>query len=144
VRYSAPNFPCELEIPDDWIIPSGINNFAPTERAYRSTPEAMLVALSQVIPAMREPSVPKDWRGFERERLLALLRRIVAGEQIDPVPLIQLPEPCPILPLPYRYSIRNGFHRFYASVIAGFSHLPASIETLAEVLQQSRDMGWRQ
>jgi hypothetical protein len=144
VRYSIPNFPCEFEIPDDWLTASGINNFAPSATAYCSSPETVLAALSEVIPPMRKPTFPKDWRGFERERLLVLLRRIAVGEQIDPVPLIQLPEPDPILPLPYRYSVRDGFHRFYASIIAGFTHLPANIETLAEVLQQSQNLGWRQ
>jgi hypothetical protein len=143
VRYSTPNFPCEFEIPDDWLAEFGKNGFPANANAYRSTPEAVLVALTDVIPPMRKPAYPKDWRGFERERLLALLRRVVADEQIDPVPLFELPASDPTVSLAYRYSVRDGYHRFYASIIAGFSHLPASIETLAEILQQSHDLGWR-
>jgi hypothetical protein len=92
VRYSAPNFPCEFEIPDDWLADTGIDSFAPSAEAYCSTPDATLVALCEVIPPMRKPAFPRDWHGFERGRLIALLRGIVAGEQIAPVPLIQLPE----------------------------------------------------
>jgi hypothetical protein len=143
VRYLAPNFPCEFEIPDDWLIESGIKNFAPSAEAYDSTPEAVLVSLAEVIPPMRKPSFPKDWRGFERGRLLAHLQRIVAGQHIDPVPLVQLPDHDHLLPVPYRYFVRDGFHRFYASIIAGFTFLPASIETLAAVLQQSQSLGLR-
>lgn len=143
MRYSAPNFPCEFEIPDDWLIELGIKNFAPSAEAYNSTPEAVLVSLAEVIPPMRKPSFPKDWRGFERGRLLAHLQRIVAGQHIDPVPLVQLPDPDHLLPVPYRYFVRDGFHRFYASIIAGFTFLPASIETLAAVLQQSQSLGLR-
>ena len=142
MRYCTPNFPCDFEIPDDWVRDASIDNFAPSARAYCSTPEALLVPLSEVIPPVRKLTFAKDWRGFERARLLSLLRGIVAGQQIEPVPLIQLPDPNPILPLTYRYSVRDGFHRFYASIIAGFSELPAKIETLADVLRQSHELGW--
>jgi hypothetical protein len=39
---------------------------------------------------MRLNSVPKDWRGFDRSRLLAILRGLVGGAEIEPVPLIEL------------------------------------------------------
>jgi hypothetical protein len=142
VRYSTPNFPCEFEIPDDWLAEFGNNGFPATANAYRSTPETVLVALTDIIPPMRKPAYPKDWRGFERTRLIDLLRGIVADEQIDPVSLIELwPASDPMLSLAYRYSVRDGFHRFYASIIAGFTELPASIQTLSEVLEQSRSFG---
>jgi hypothetical protein len=116
--------------------------FPATANAYRSTPETVLVALTDIIPPMRKPAYPKDWRGFERTRLIDLLRGIVADEQIDPVSLIELwPASDPMLSLAYRYSVRDGFHRFYASIIAGFTELPASIQTLSEVLEQSRSFG---
>ena len=143
MRYSTPNFPCEFEIPDDWLAEFGNNSFPASANAYRSTPEAVLVALTDVIPPMRKSAYPKDWHGFERARLLVLLRRVVANEHIDPVPLIELPASDPMLLLAYRYSVRDGFHRFYASIIAGFTYLPASIEALSEVLERSKSLGWR-
>jgi len=75
--------------------------------------------------------------------MIAVLKGIMAGDEMDPVPVIQLPEPDPLVQLPYRYCVRDGYHRFYASMVAGFECLPTSIETLGEVLQQSRNLGWR-
>lgn len=143
MRYQTPNFPCDFEIPDDWLAACGITSFTHKGHAYCSRAEAVLVGLGEVTPPPRLRSSAKDWRGFERTRLLNVLKAIVAGEIIDPVPLIRLPEPDPSVQLPYRYVVRDGFHRFYASIIAGFSHLPANIEALDEVLERSKNLGWR-
>src|SRR5580700_4760124 len=91
MRYSMPNFPCEFEIPDEWIAESGIDSFTPNATAYRSIADAKLVSLSEIVPVPRVQACPKDWHGFERARLLDVLKGIVAGDVIEPVPLIQLP-----------------------------------------------------
>jgi hypothetical protein len=71
-------------------------------------------------------STPKDWRGFDQTRLIRVLKGFVAGDQIDPVPLIALPIP-ELGHTPYRYRVLHGVHRFYSSIAVGFSHLPAEI-----------------
>jgi hypothetical protein len=45
---------------------------------------------------------------------------IVAAAEIEPVPLLELPV-YEFGPNTYRYRVRNGFHRFYASVVVGSS-----------------------
>jgi hypothetical protein len=141
MRYSMPNLPCEFEIPDDWISESGINDFCPRETAYRASTEANLAALPEIVPLPRFNRFPKNWRGFERTRLINLLKGFVAGDSIPPVPVIQLPDSGHLLRLSYRYCIRDGFHRYYGSIIAGFSHLPTVVETLDELLDQSFTLG---
>ncbi|MET4323711.1 hypothetical protein ABIC02_007501 [Bradyrhizobium sp. RT5a] len=49
MRFEMPMFPCEFELPDDWLAEAdwlddfGHRTFQPAGEAYRSTSEAMLV-----------------------------------------------------------------------------------------------------
>jgi hypothetical protein len=47
MRFSMPNFPCEFEIPDEWLMEAQIQSFATTASAYRSHTDAQLVALCE-------------------------------------------------------------------------------------------------
>jgi hypothetical protein len=91
MRYSMPNFPCEFEIPDSWLTEAGMTGFTRTGRAYRSTLDAPLVPLTEIEPPYRLITHPKDWRGFDRNRLISILNGIVTGAEIEPVPLLELP-----------------------------------------------------
>jgi hypothetical protein len=55
-----------------------------------------------------------------------LLKGIVTGAEIEPVPLLELPV-FELAANPYRFRVRDGFHRFYASIVARFDCLPAVI-----------------
>jgi len=127
MRFVLPNFPCEFDIPDDWLVEAGIIGFTAMAQAYRSTTEATLVPLGEIEPPYRLVTVPKDWRGFERSRMVKVLKEIVAGDEIWPVPLRML-HTAQYLPTPYRYSVANGYHRFHSAIIAGYTCLPATID----------------
>jgi hypothetical protein len=60
-------------------------------------------------------------------RLVRVLQGIVSGTQIPPVPLRELPEEEFPNIRPYRFRVRDGIHRFYASIAAGFQSLPGVI-----------------
>jgi hypothetical protein len=105
MRYPMPNYPCDFEIPDDWLAAAGMYSFARSASAYRSTAAAALVPLQTIVPPPRFPTASKDWHGFDRIRLVSILKGIAIGAEIE----------------------RDGFHRFYASIAAGFSSLPAVI-----------------
>ena len=122
-----PNFPCEFEIPDEWWVDAGMAGFTPTAQAYRSSTGAELVPLTQIEPPYRNPTVAKDWRGFDRERMISVLRGIATGAEIEPVPLLLLPSGTFLFPAPYGYRVKDGFHRFYASIAAGFECLPGGV-----------------
>ena len=124
MRYPMPNYPCEFEIPDAWLKEAGIDGFIRTEPAYRSTTAAVAVALREIEPPYRTPE--KDWRGFDRGRLISVLKAIATGAEIEPVPLLELPPDLPSR-APYRFRVLDGFHRFYGSIAAGFEYLPGSI-----------------
>lgn len=143
MRYSMPNFPCDFEIPDDWIAECGIAGFVPGAPAFSTPDAATLVPLKAIVPPLRFNEYPIDWCGFDRARLARLLRRIASREAIDPVPTIQLPASDRYVQLSYTHCIRDGYHRFYASVIAGFECLPVTSATLDELIAESKRLGWR-
>jgi len=91
MRFSMPYLPCEFEIPDDWLSEAGFTGFRPNGSAYRSSVPALCVPLTQIEPIVRNVTQPKDFAGFERGRLVHLLKRIVAGDEIDPVDGMKLP-----------------------------------------------------
>jgi len=121
-----PHNPCDFEIPDEWLAEAGMIGFATTEAAFSSNASAVLVPLTQIEPVPRFMSHPKDWRGFDRGRLVRLLRGFVSGDEIEPAPLFEMPI-FEFAHSPYRYRVLDGFHRFYGSIIAGYSSLPAII-----------------
>lgn len=98
--------------------------FTRTASAYRSIAAAVSVPLQQIEPPYRRPE--KDCRGFDRQRLISVLNGIATGAAIAPVPLLKLPPDLPSR-APYGFRVLDGFHRFYASIAAGFECLPASI-----------------
>lgn len=126
MRFSFPLFPAEFEIPDEWWTEAGMAGFTATRSAYCSTVEARLILLRDIESPFRFPECSKDFHGFDRARLISVLNGIATETEIEPVPLIELPK-VEFVPAPYRYRVLNGFHRFYASVAAGFEYLPTII-----------------
>jgi len=128
MRYRFPLLPGEFEIPDQWRADAGMTAFASFgRRAYCSAETAVLVPLREVEPPFRLPECELDGNGFDRLRLISILKGFVAASEIAPVPLICLPS-TDFPPAPFRYRVRDGFHRFYASVAAGFECLPALLD----------------
>jgi hypothetical protein len=123
MRFPMPHFSTEFEIPDEWLSEANFVGFKPSAVAYRSSPCAILVPLTRAEPIARFTSHPKDFRCFDRARLIRILQGLVADDEIGPVEAIELPgrEFCDV---PYRYRVCDGYHRFYASIAAGFAMLP--------------------
>jgi hypothetical protein len=126
MRFSFPLLPAEFEIPDEWWFEAGMADFVPLGPAYRSIAAATLIPLRAIEPPFRFPESPLDWHGFDRVRLICILSGFVKGDEIKPVPVVELP-PADVPPAPFRYRVRDGVHRFYASVAAGFQCLPAVV-----------------
>jgi hypothetical protein len=70
MAYLMPNYPSEFEIPDAWLNEAVMDGFARTTPTYLSRPGAALVPLRAIEPPYRTPTHPKDWRGFDRPRLI--------------------------------------------------------------------------
>jgi hypothetical protein len=50
---------------------------------------------------------------------------MIVGDEMPPVLLQAISDGHEFPPASYAYRVRDGVHRFYASVAAGFTHLPA-------------------
>lgn len=83
-----------------------------------------VVPLQAIEPPYRRTTAPKDWNGFDRERLVQVLSGIATGADIPPAPLAVLPGGDILTPVPYLYRVQDGYNRFYGSVAAGFDSLP--------------------
>ena len=125
-----PHYPTEFEIPDAWLSEAGLAAFAPRNEAYRSATDARLVPLVEIEPIAR---VAKNvWRGFDRAQFIRLLTGVIAGDQIEPVPAVKLPVH-ELAGSPCRYQLRDGCHRFHASIVAGFDMLPIALRAQAGI-----------
>jgi len=129
MRFQMPLFPCEFELPDDWIAEAGWLDdggrrvFQPDQPAFLSTSDARLIDLSLVEPLGRGRGQEKDFRGLDRERMVRILRGFLEGDVIEAPEAVMLPEleVCRGL---YRCRICNGVHRYFASIAAGYAMIP--------------------
>jgi hypothetical protein len=124
-RFAMPKAPCDFEVPDDWWAEAGMASFEATANCYFHAGVPAVVPLVQIEPPTRNPDVRPEWRGFDRPRLISVLNGIAAGAELPPVPLQVIANGHDFPPAPFIYRVRDGFHRFYASIAAGFTHLPA-------------------
>lgn len=124
MRFRFPLLPGEFEIPDEWWVEAGMTGFVPFGHTYRSTATAVAVPLREIEPPFRVPERGLDSNGLDRSRLISVLKGFAAATEIAPVTLVMLPS-SDFPPAPFRYRVRDGFHRFYTSAAAGFACLPA-------------------
>src|SRR5690348_5847933 len=115
-------WPVEFEIPDEWWAAADMSGFSPNMSAYRVSSSAefatAIVPVGEIDPPSRVPG--KQW--FVRHRMIDVLRGIRAGDELPPVPVHEPPGQ-PV----FRYAVRDGMHRLYASAAAGFKFLPVTI-----------------
>ncbi|MDD5273562.1 MAG: hypothetical protein PHU14_12690 [Methylovulum sp.] len=109
-----------------------MSEFKATSSTFQSTPEAMLIPLRDIDPPFRFPEHPNNCKGFNRDRMIYILNGISRGDKIKPVHLWKVPPPShhEFFPCPIRYQVLDGYHRYYASVAAGYEYLPASIDDI--------------
>lgn len=106
-----PHFPCEFEIPDDWIAEAGATGFEPIRPAYRTAAPATEVGLTEIEPPPRLVGHPLSWRGLDRTRFVSILTGMVRDAAIEPVPVVTMPF-TDLVRSPYQIRVMNGVHRF--------------------------------
>jgi hypothetical protein len=97
-----PTLPSLFELPEAWLVETGIDSFNPGETAcHPKEASAVLVQLSDIEPIRRMKTCNDDGRGFDLEKMKSILRGIAARRPIEAIPLIELPELDPVaIPLP--------------------------------------------
>ena len=118
MRFKLPNGDGDFEIPDEWLAAAEVTGFKAERQAYLPSPgsPSELVELSHILPPVRLAGVPQ----FEPSRMISIL---VAIRTSSPLPPIIAHGPAPGHTA--KYSVREGMHRYYASVAMGFSSIPA-------------------
>lgn len=116
---------------DEWWNAAGMDAFQPRKGAYDSEPqhrnrEVISVAIADVEPLERKLSHglfnDSSESGSARDRVVSVLVGFRDRARIPPVELDRLETRAP-----YRYRLRHGAHRFYCSLAAGFTHVPAIV-----------------
>lgn len=121
------DFPLTFEIPDEWWAKSGMSNFRPSRKAFRSSLNTVIVKISDVEPVRRGPGV----RWFDEKRMMKILTGFVNDEEIDPIEVHDgnhLPQP-----IKHQYKLYDGFHRFYASAASGFESIPVIVKPYFDI-----------
>jgi hypothetical protein len=102
MRYSAPNFPGEFEIPNDWLTGTGIDSFAPSAEAYGDGLMAIFMPCRQRFERARDrrSTFSSDilarhcqaTKNSRRLSLLAGLRPLHQFGTYQPAPMSHFPE----------------------------------------------------
>jgi hypothetical protein len=146
MRFLLPHDESEFEIPDACWQASGAAGYVRTESAFAALPgvkklweqltsrsgetiqsihcPTQVVPLIYVAPPGRElaPSGPvAGTPGFDEMRMTRVLQAICSGVALPPIEVWRG------FPGEVRFSPRDGFHRFYASVALGFTMLPVAV-----------------
>jgi hypothetical protein len=107
-----------MEIPPEWLAEAGLQTYVATRPSFRCSAPHVLIALTDIDRMVRV--VPLDANGFRRDKMMPVLVGIRDGADIVP--------PVPVEAISIgRYRLRDGTHRYYASLALGFSHLPCEI-----------------
>ena len=120
-------------VPDDWWLKAQMAEFEPKTIHYRTDdPSALSVSVKEVEPVRCRQL--KYGMFNDEEGVLNICCGFVENSAIPPVE-IKRQRPGSVYP----YYLWNGAHRFYCSVAAGFSHVPAlvtgDLEPAQEVLR---------
>ena len=111
----------DFEIADAWLEEAGVIDFDNTQAdaGFTSDESATTVAMSDIDTPKRNPGIEL----FKHDRLVRILQGIKLGDKIPPVEICYADDK----DSEYTYVLKNGFHRFYASVALGFVVIPAVI-----------------
>lgn len=119
--FTYPQTPAQFEIPDSWWRKAGMINFTPSGPFYRTaTPECHIVALVKIKPILQSERPALDFRGFRQEALVRILAWMAEDSEIPAVVLRKS-----VRSSSFNFELHGGFHRFHASVAAGFGFIPA-------------------
>jgi hypothetical protein len=122
-----------VELPDDWWAEASMEDFVPRAIAYGTSSVGpngqfvLIIALSDIAdvgPERRKIGIFRDSSDGVRaqKRVTNILRGFRLNETLPPVVILQN-EPGSS----QRYRLYDGAHRFYLSLIAGFTHIPAVV-----------------
>jgi hypothetical protein len=123
----------EFEIPSEWWESAGMHNFVPSSECYAVNPTAYsaIVSVEEI-----ECSRANGELWFRnRDSVIEVLRKLRNHIELEPISVWSKEKTGSD-----KYRVRDGFHRFYLSVAAGYKKMPVKIDDfdLSEFLEQER------
>jgi hypothetical protein len=120
-----------VELPDEWWNEAGMQDFVRAASSYRvklagcSGQQVFDIQTRDVAPVRRAPTVSifNDDRetGLTARQRVAILRAFSSDTPLPPVKVVHIPAGGV-----HTYKLVSGVHRFYCSLAAGFSSVPAT------------------
>lgn len=118
----------EVVLPDFWWRDAGMENFAPSSPAYCShlsdtSQQVFEICISDIGPVERSPGIGifnDNHEATARDRVVRILIGFRSGSSIPPVEIVEEPAGSA-----HRFKLTSGCHRFYCSLAASFTHVPA-------------------
>ena len=109
----------DFEIADDWLEEAGVSKFsnACADAGFVSDASAEIVSLQDI----KTPKRDAETLLFSEARMMNILKGIAEDAAIPPI------EICIIEDGEFKYKLKDGFHRFYASVALSFEVIPAIV-----------------
>ena len=119
----------QIELDDTWWAEAGMQGFVPLTRAYLVNNDSVKgrklfeVRIIEVRPVIRNPGVGifnDNKEASAKDRVVSIFKGFRTGSPIPPIEVVFEPDGSN-----FRYKLVAGVHRFYCSLAAGFSHVPA-------------------
>lgn len=123
-KFIVPSSTAEFEIPDDWWQFCDMERFRPATKFYpysQRDPGVETVPIAEVRPPERDAGIV----GFHKNRMAPILLAFTS----DPCAVPAVPVRELAAGEPYRYEVLDGYHRYYASIAAGYTRLPVLIRS---------------
>jgi|tagenome__1003787_1003787.scaffolds.fasta_scaffold20963876_4 hypothetical protein len=125
MEFKTPDGIVSFEIPDQWWSFAEMSSFSPTGGGFfpyqpdTNGRDIVVVPLTDIKPPLRAANVPS----FKKYKLVPILFAFLSPECALPPVEVNSVNPA----TKYRFQVYNGYHRYYASLAAGFTKLPVVI-----------------
>jgi hypothetical protein len=126
VRFRYPGTESYFYIPNGWWDEAGMQCFELSAPSYScdlssSNSPIATISLSLIQTPHRNPGVDQ----FQHDRMINILKGIRCGAALPPVDVMDRFGES-------HFILRDGFHRFHASIATGLTHIPAAMLSVWE------------
>lgn len=112
----------QYKIPDEWLE---FCEFKPVQPEYRfyaysqGNTDIEAVPIAEIEPPTRSPGTPP----FKKFKIVPVLMALMDPDgRLPPIAVSRMP-----LGSKYQYKLTDGFHRYYAAALAGYTLIPAVV-----------------
>lgn len=121
MRFRYPGTENYFDLPSEWWDEAGMRNFEPSAPSFRCDPSPLNWPVATIsLSCIRVPIRNLGVAPFERDRMIQILSGIRSSVAIPPVEVMDRRDGDSLI-------LRDGYHRFHASIATGLSFIPAVV-----------------